>query len=115
MPLRFAADHRMESLRDKSGTADVRLVEVKEKILPDLDDEFAKSLDGTFETLEAVRAAARKQLEAQREVVDRRGLEEKVLDAVLSRGSIPLRRVYRVSPCGASDRRGRPGPKAPPA
>ncbi len=76
---------------------DVRLVEVKEKILPDLDDEFAKSLDGTFETLEAVRAAARKQLEAQREVVDRRGLEEKVLDAVLSRHefSVPEAMVMR--------------------
>jgi trigger factor len=97
VPLRFAADHRMESLRDKSGTADVKLVEVKEKLLPDLDDEFAKSLDGTFETLEAVRAAARTQLEAQRAVVDRRGLEEKVLDAVLSKHefSVPEAMVMR--------------------
>ena len=97
VPLRFADDHRMESLRGKSGTADVKLVEVKEKLLPDLDDEFAKALGGDFETLEAVRAETRKQLEAQREAMDRRGLEEKVLDAVLAKHefSVPEAMVMR--------------------
>jgi trigger factor len=95
--LRFADDHRIESLRGKTGTADVKLIEVKEKLLPDLDDEFAKSLGGEFETLEAVRAEARKQLEAQREAADRRGLEEKVVDAVLAKHefSVPEAMVMR--------------------
>jgi trigger factor len=95
--LRFADDHRMESLRGKGGTADVKLVEVKEKVLPDLDDEFAKSLGGDFETLEAVRGEVRKQLEAQREVADRRGLEDKVVTAVLARHefSVPDAMVMR--------------------
>ena len=95
--LRFADDHRMESLRGKGGTADVKLVEVKEKVLPELDDEFAKSLGGEFETLDAVRAEARKQLEAQRAAVDRRGLEEKVLDVVLGRHefSVPEAMIMR--------------------
>ena len=83
--LRFADDHRMENLRGKSGTADVKLVEVKEKVLPALDDEFAKSLGGSFETLDAVRAEVRKQLEMRRDAEDRRGLEEKVVGAVLAR------------------------------
>jgi trigger factor len=95
--LRFADDHRMESLRGKPGTADVKLVEVKEKVLPELDDEFAKSLGAEFETLDAVKAEARKQLEAQREMVHRRGLEEKVLDAVLAKHefSVPDAMVMR--------------------
>ena len=83
--LRFADDHRMESLRGKGGTADVKMIEVKEKILPELDDDFAKALGGDFETMDAVRAEVKKQLEARREVEDRRGLEEKVVAAVLSR------------------------------
>jgi trigger factor len=97
VPLRFADDHRMESLRGKSGTADVKLVEVKEKLLPDLNDDFAKSLGGEFETLEAVRAEVKKQLEAQREAAHRRGLEEKVLDAVLAKHefSVPEAMVMR--------------------
>ena len=98
VPLRFAEDHRMETLRGKGGTADVKLVEVKEKLLPELDDDFAKSLGGEgLETLDAVRAEVRKQLEARREVEDRRGLEEKVVEAVLSRHefSVPEAMVMR--------------------
>ena len=86
VPLRFADDHRIESLRGKGGTADVKVIEVKEKILPALDDDFAKSLGGEgLETLDAVRAEVKKQLEARRDVEHRRGLEEKVLEAALAR------------------------------
>ena len=95
--LRFADDHRMENLRGKGGTADVKLVEVKEKVLPELDDEFAKALGGSFETLEAVRAEVKKQLEARRDSEDRRGLEDKVVGAVLARHefSVPDAMVMR--------------------
>jgi trigger factor len=84
--LRFADDHRVEALRGKSGTADVKMVEVKEKVLPALDDDFAKSLGSEgLDTMDAVRAEVRKQLEARRDLEDRRGLEEKVVEAVLGR------------------------------
>ena len=81
---RFADDHRMETLRGRAGSADLKLVEVKEKILPALDDEFAKAL-GEFDTLDAVRAEVRKQLEARRAGDERRQLEDKVVDALLER------------------------------
>jgi trigger factor len=98
VPLRFAEDHRMESLRGKGGTADVKLVEVKEKVLPELDDEFAKSLGGEgLETLDQVKGEVRKQLEMRREAEDRRGLEEKVVEVVLGRHefSVPESMVMR--------------------
>jgi trigger factor len=82
--LRFADDHRMESLRGKSGTAHVKVGEVKEKILPALDDDLAKAV-GEFDTLDAVRAEIRKQLEAAREAESRRTLEDKIVDALLAR------------------------------
>jgi trigger factor len=84
VPLRFADDHRLESLRGKSGSARLKLSEVKEKILPALDDEFAKTL-GEFETLEALRTEVRRQLEARREVESRHALDDKVVDALLAR------------------------------
>lgn len=84
VPLRFADDHRMETLRGKAGTATLKLAEVKEKILPALDDEFAKTL-GEFETLEALRAEVRRQLEARREAESRQALDDKIVDALLSR------------------------------
>lgn len=84
IPVRFPDDHRREDLRGKSGVAKVRVAEVKEKALPPLDDEFAKHL-GEYATLDEVKAAVRKELEAQRERESRRELEEKIVDALLAR------------------------------
>ena len=82
--LRFPDDHRIETLRGRGGHASVRVNEVKEKRLPEVDDEFARSL-GEFETLAAVRDELRQQLQVQRSVEDRRALEEAVVDALLAR------------------------------
>jgi trigger factor len=82
--LRFADDHRMETLRGKAGTAHLKLGEVKEKVLPALDDEFAKTL-GELETLDALRAEVRRQLEARRTMDARQELEDRIMDALLAR------------------------------
>jgi trigger factor len=81
--VRFPDDHRTEALRGKSGDASVTVREVKEKVLPTLDDDFAKTV-GSFETLEALRGEARKELEARRERENRAGLEEAVTEALLA-------------------------------
>lgn len=81
--VKFADDHRNEALRGKSGEASVTVIEVKEKVLPALDDDFAKSV-GDFETLEALKAEIRKGLEARREQENRRALEAAVTEAVLA-------------------------------
>jgi len=82
--VRFGDDHRNETLRGKSADATVSVKEVKEKVLPALDDDFAKSVGGDFETLEALRDEVRKGLQARREAENRRALEATVLDAVLA-------------------------------
>ena len=82
VPFRFADDHRREAVRGKSGSATVKVIEVKEKVLPALDDDFAKSL-GEFESIAALRAEVLKQLEARRAHDETRALQEKVVDAVL--------------------------------
>ena len=94
--LRFADDHRMEALRGKTGTARLTLGEVKEKLLPAVDDEFAKAL-GEFDTLDALRSEVRRQLEVRREAESRQALEDKVLDALLARHefSVPDAMVMR--------------------
>jgi trigger factor len=81
---RFPDDHRREALRGKSGTATLKVVEVKEKVLPTLDDDLAKSL-GQFEDLAALRAEVQKQLESRQASEDRQALEDKVVDALLGR------------------------------
>jgi len=81
--VRFSDDHRNEALRGKPADASVRVTEVKEKVLPPLDDDFAKSV-GEFETLDALRGEIRRGLEARREQENRRALENAVMDAALA-------------------------------
>jgi trigger factor len=85
----LAADHRREDLRGKAGVARVRLVEVKEKVLPALDDEFARSL-GDYATVAALTDALRRQLEQEREQNNRRALEDAVVEALLARHEFPV-------------------------
>ena len=81
--VRFPDDHRNEAVRGKPAEASIRVSEVKEKVLPALDDDFAKSV-GEFETLDALRAEIRAGLEKRREQDNRRALEERVLEAALA-------------------------------
>jgi trigger factor len=60
--VRFPEDHANPELRGKSRTMRVTLHEVKRQELPPLDDAFAKEV-GDFDTLDALRAAVREDLE----------------------------------------------------
>ncbi|HME96347.1 MAG TPA: trigger factor [Methylomirabilota bacterium] len=82
--VRFGDDHRNETLRGKAADATVTVKEVKEKVLPALDDDFAKSVGGSFETLDALKEEVRKGLQARRDAENRHALEAAVLDAVLA-------------------------------
>jgi trigger factor len=81
--VRFGDDHRNEALRGKAGEATVKVTEVKEKILPPLDDELAKTV-GQFDTLAALRAEGERGLKARREQENRRALEDAVTEAVMA-------------------------------
>ena len=81
--VRFPDAHQMESMRGKAGVAQVKVNEVKEKILPPLDDELAKTV-GQVDTLDALKAEVRKGLQTRRESENRRALEEAVTDALLA-------------------------------
>lgn len=79
---RFPDDHRNESLRGRPAEATVTVKEVKEKHLPALDDDFARTL-GEFDSIEALRAQVKTGLAARRERDNRRALEEAVAEALL--------------------------------
>ncbi len=81
--VRFPDTHQMESMRGKAGVAQVKVNEVKEKILPPLDDELAKTV-GQVDTLDALKAEVRKGLQTRRESENRRALEEAVTDVLLA-------------------------------
>jgi trigger factor len=82
--VRFPDTHPREELRGKAGQLSVRVVEVKEKELPALDDEFARGL-GAHQSLAELREAVRAGHEAQHARHDQLALEDAVVDAVLAR------------------------------
>lgn len=75
-----------QELAGKPAAVEVTLNEVKEKQLPDLDDEFARSL-GDYADVDALRTAAREELEQQARSQARRNLEDSVLAAVVDQAT----------------------------
>lgn len=82
--VRFPDGHPREELRGRAGELALRVVEVKEKEVPPVDDELARGL-GTHDTLAELQEAVRARLVADRARQDRRTLEEAIVDAALAR------------------------------
>jgi trigger factor len=82
--VRFPERHPREELRGRPGDLTLRVVEVKEKEVPPIDDELARGL-GSHDTLAELREAVRARLVADRTRQDRQALEEAVMDAALAR------------------------------
>jgi trigger factor len=62
----FPEDYHAENLAGKEATFKVKIHEIKSKVLPELDDEFAKDADDEVETLDELKAKIRTRLENQR-------------------------------------------------
>jgi trigger factor len=90
LSVRFPSDHPREDLRGKSGQLSLRLVEVKEKEVPPLDDDFVRALGGGPQTVAELRETVRSELQVQRERQNRREREEAVVDAVLTGHDFPI-------------------------
>jgi trigger factor len=60
--LRFPDDYSVEELAGTEVAYDVKVHDVRTRVIPPLDDEFAKDM-GEFETLDALRARVREDLE----------------------------------------------------
>jgi len=74
----FPAEHPREDFRGKTGTFAITVTDVKERILPTLDDEFAK--DVGFETLVALRADVHSKLEKVAKERAEASLAEQIVD-----------------------------------
>ena len=77
----FSDRHANAELRGKPGTFHITLKDVKERILPEVDDEFAKDC-GAYENLEALKTSLREKVE--------KDLKQKATDAVAEQLVIEL-------------------------
>ena len=73
-------DYPQENYAGKECRFNVEILAVKEKILPELDDEFAKGVREGFETLEALSDHVRQRLNDEGEAAETRRLERSSLE-----------------------------------
>lgn len=78
----YADDSVLENLRGVEAVFRYKVEDVKVRRLPELDDEFAKSL-GEYETFDSVREEVRKGLEAQTKTDYDREYQNKIIDTIL--------------------------------
>jgi trigger factor len=87
--LRFPDDYTVPELAATEVAYTVRLHDIRKRVVPDLDDEFAKDL-GEFETLDALRGRVREDLEAEaRDAIDRQ-VRNDVLKKLAARVPFPV-------------------------
>ena len=84
----FPADFATQELAGKKGVFEVEVVEVKEKFLPPMDDEFAKKYGA--ENLEKLRAGVRRDLENELKYSQARAVRGQVVRGLLDRVNFDL-------------------------
>jgi len=84
----FPADFVTPQLQGKKGVFEVELVEVKEKVLPPLDNELAKKYGA--ETLDALKTGARTDLENELKYSRTKAVRNQVVKGLLSRVNFDL-------------------------
>jgi trigger factor len=85
----YPADHPSPALAGKRISYRILVHEVKRKEVPPLDDELAKGL-GEFESLEALKARVRSDLEERKAAATRAGVRQAILDKVMLANPVPL-------------------------
>ncbi len=84
------ADFARSELAGKSAEFDVSVASVREKSLPELNDELVKGLGEGINTVADLRSRIRENLEARSEQALRESLEEKVVDELVERSTFEL-------------------------
>ncbi len=81
--------HPHPGLRGREATFKLVLKDVKERVLPELDDEFAKDL-GDYETLDDLKKSLTEQIEASKKEQAENALAERLVLALVQENPIPV-------------------------
>jgi trigger factor len=90
--LPFPDDYRVESLAGKTAHFGVTLLDLRERILPELDDAFAASV-GEVATLDELRVEIRDALGKRADAEARHGFGDRIIDYATSNATVELPEV----------------------
>ncbi|KRN02804.1 trigger factor [Levilactobacillus senmaizukei DSM 21775 = NBRC 103853] len=84
----FPKDYQAEDLREKEATFKVTIHEVKEKQLPELDDEFAKDVDEEVDSLDELKAKTKDRLKEEKVSGSREAIEDEAVSEATDNAEI---------------------------
>ena len=85
----FPAEYHDKSLQSKEAEFKIKLNEIREKVLPELNDEFAKKVSG-METLDALKADIKSYLDKQSEQENIRRKQMAIVDKVTDNSKVEI-------------------------
>jgi trigger factor len=88
----FPDDYRVEDLQGKVAHFAVELLDLREKVLPEVDDEWAKSV-GDVEDVEGLRREIREALEQRNVAEARHAFGDRIIDFAVSNATVELPEV----------------------
>jgi trigger factor len=88
----FPADYRVEELQAKQAHFEVELLDLREKLLPEIDDDFAKA-SGDVQTVDELRAEVREALEKRGEAEARHSFGDRIIDYAVGNATVELPEV----------------------
>jgi len=88
----FPDDYRVEELQGKDAHFEVELLDLREKVLPGVDDAFAKGV-GEVETLDQLRAEIRDSLVRRVDAEARHHFGDRIIDYAVSNAKVELPEV----------------------
>lgn len=84
----FPKDYHAKELAGKDATFKVKMHEIKEKQLPELDDDFAKDVDEDVDTLAELRDKTKKQLQEDKDNQAKAAIEDASIEAAVKNADI---------------------------
>ena len=85
----FPEDYHDEKLKGQPATFKIKINEIKEKKLPELNDEFAQKV-GSFKTVDELKADIQNYLNSQRERTNKMNAENEVFKAVIDGAKVDI-------------------------
>lgn len=84
----FPEDYQAKELASKEATFKTKIHEVKEKQMPELDDEFAKDVDEDVDSLEELKAKIKDQLKDQKKAEGETQVEDEAIKGAVANATV---------------------------
>ncbi len=87
--VKFPEDYHDEKLKGQPAVFKIKINEIKERIMPELNDDFAQKV-GPFKTVDDLKADINKYLESQRERTNKQNTENELFKTVIDASKVDI-------------------------